>query len=58
MSGHYIDETIKLELMNQNNQFKCIATPTLKFLDISSYLAPGCSYAKYLAAFGVKEKKG
>ena len=45
-------------LVKQNNTFKCIATPSLKFLDINSYLAPGCSYAKYLAAFGVTEKKG
>ena len=45
-------------LVKQNNQFKCIATPTLKFLDICSYLAPGCSYAKYLSAFEVTEQKG
>ena len=45
-------------IVKNNNQFKCIATPTLKFLDICSYLSPGCSYSKYLAAFDVTEKKG
>ena len=45
-------------IVKNNNQFKCVATPTLKFLDICSYLAPGCSYSKYLTAFGVTEKKG
>ena len=40
-------------LVKQNNQFKCIATPSLNFLDIGSYLAPGCSYAHCLVAFGV-----
>ena len=44
-------------LVKAHNQYKCIATPTLKFLDMRSYLAPDCSYAKYLTAFGVKEKK-
>ena len=45
-------------IVKNNNQYKCIVTPTLKFLDILSYLSPGCSYSKYLAAFGVTEKKG
>ena len=27
-------------LVKNNNQFKCIATPTLKFLGITSYLTP------------------
>ena len=44
-------------LVKQNNQFKAVVTPTLKFLDIANYLAPGCSYAQYLKAFDVREKK-
>ena len=49
--------TIKYIVKN-GNHFKAVATPTLKFLDITSYLAPGCSYAVYLKAFGVTEEKG
>ncbi|KAK3104447.1 hypothetical protein FSP39_002238 [Pinctada imbricata] len=35
-----------------------IATDTLKFLDITSYLSPGINYAKFLKAFDVVEDKG
>lgn len=35
-----------------------MANDTLKFLDISSYLAPAVSYAKFLKAFDVTENKG
>ena len=35
-------------LVKQNNQFKCISTPTLKFLDITSYLTPWMFLLKYL----------
>ena len=45
-------------IVKNGNHFKAVATPTLKFLDITSYLAPGCSYAVYLKAFGVTEEKG
>ena len=45
-------------IVKNNNQYKCVATKSLKFLDICSYLAPGCSYSKYLDAFDVTEKKG
>ena len=44
--------------VKSGNVHKCIATQTLKFLDITSYLAPGYSYAKYLSAYGVREEKG
>src|SRR5204863_8073909 len=36
----------------------CLATEKFKILDIVNYLAPGFSYSKYLAAYGVKETKG
>ena len=45
-------------IVKNGNHFKAVATPKLKFLDICSYLAPGCSYAMYLKAFGVPEEKG
>ena len=45
-------------IVKNGNHFKAIATATLKWLDITSYLAPGCSYAVYLKAFGVTEEKG
>ena len=45
-------------IVKQNNQFKCITTPSLKFLDVRSYIAPGFDLSKYLKAFQIKEKKG
>ena len=45
-------------VVKRNNNFMCISTETLKFLDIVNYLAPGFSYSKYLAAYKVKETKG
>mgnify|MGYP006375582401 FL=1 len=45
-------------IVKRNNSFMCISTKTLKFLDIVNYLAPGFSYAKYLAAYDVDESKG
>lgn len=44
--------------VKRNNQYACLANDTLKFLDISSYLAPAVSYAKFLKAFDVTENKG
>ena len=42
-------------VVKRNNQYNCIGTDRLRFLDILNYLAPGFSYQKYLTAFGVKE---
>ena len=47
-----------LYVVKKTNAFMCIATPKLKFLDITSYMAPGCSYSQYLAAYDVPEQKG
>ena len=48
--------------VKQNNQCACIsismATTTLKFLYIISYLSPGINYAKFLKAYDVTENKG
>ena len=45
-------------IIKNNNEYKCIATRRLKFLDIKNYIAPGFSYEKYLAAFEIEQKKG
>ena len=45
-------------LVKDKNQYKCVATERLKFLDIKSYLSPGCSYAQYLTAFNAPQRKG
>lgn len=44
--------------VKRNNQYACMANDTLKFLDITSYLAPGVNYSKFLKAFDVRENKG
>lgn len=45
-------------VIQRGNQFMCITTKKLKFLDILNFVAPGFSYAQYLAGFGIKERKG
>ena len=41
-----------------DNGYMCIKTPSLKFLDITQFLAPGCSYDTFLKAYGIEEEKG
>ena len=43
--------------VKKNNAYICISNDAFKFLDITQYLAPGSSYAKFLAAFHVDEQK-
>ena len=45
-------------VIKRQNTFMCFATKKLKFLDITSYLAPGFSYDKYLKAYGCDLQKG
>ena len=45
-------------VIKRQNTFMCFATKKLKFLDITSYLAPGFSYDKYLKAYGCELGKG
>ena len=45
-------------VIKRANAYTCISTPQFKFLDITSYLAAGASYAKFLKAYGVEEEKG
>ena len=44
--------------IKKNNAYACISTDHLKFLDVSHFLAPGTSYAKFLKAYQVEESKG
>ena len=44
-------------VIKKNNAYTCIATESLKFLDMSQCLAPGSSYACCLKAYHVTEQK-
>ena len=43
--------------VKKNNNYVCIKSSNLKFLDIVNYIAPGFSYQNFIKAFGVKENK-
>ena len=45
-------------VIKKNNAYTCIAMKTLKFLDMSQFLAPGSSYVSFLKAYHVTEQKG
>ena len=45
-------------VIKRNNAFMCLSTDQLKFLDMTNYLAPGFSYAKYLKAYECEVTKG
>ena len=45
-------------VIKRQNTFMCFSTTNLKFLDVTQYLAPGVSYAKYLKAYGCELQKG
>ena len=55
---------LKLDLMShaftvkRNNSYICISSDDFKFLDISQYLSPGCSYAQFLVSFHCEQRKG
>ena len=44
-------------VVKKSNSYLCISTEFFRFLDISQYLAPGCSYSKFLKAYQVDEQK-
>ena len=46
-----------VHVIKKLNQYSSISTPTLKFLDMVNFVSPGYSYAKFLKAFGVEERK-
>ena len=43
--------------VKKNNSYLTICTPSLKFLDISHYIAPGYSYTQFLKRYRAQEKK-
>ena len=45
-------------VVKKNNAYTCITNEQLKFLDMSQFLAAGSSYAGFLKAYKVEEKKG
>ena len=45
-------------VIKRQNTFMCFTTMKLKFLDITSYLAPGFSFDKYLITYGCELQKG
>ena len=45
-------------VIKRQNNFMCLYTDKLKFVDICNYLAPGVSYAKYLTAYACELGKG
>ena len=56
----HLDLHIKSEknfVIKKNNNYTCIATEKLKFLDMMNYLPPGTSYEKFLHTFDIQEKK-
>ena len=44
-------------VVNNYNTYMCIATESLKFLDMSQFLTPGSSYAGFLKAHLVAEHR-
>ena len=44
-------------VVKKTNQYTTIATHKFKLLDISNFLAGGCSYSKFLKAYNVEESK-
>ena len=65
--GRYDLNVLKKDLMQlldvefvikKGQNFMCITTESLRFLDISNYLAAGCSYDKYVKAYNCTQQKG
>ena len=47
-----------IHTIKKENSYLSISTPDIKFIDISNYLASGCSYSQFLKAYGCDEPKG
>ena len=45
-------------VIKRQNNFMCLSTDKLKFLDMVNFLAPGVSYDKYMKAYGCELQKG
>jgi hypothetical protein len=48
----------KVFVIKRNNCYSCISNGDFKFLDMTHFLTPGTSYAQFLKAFGVSQRKG
>ena len=55
---HNTAERASCFVIKRQNNFMCLSTDKLKFVDICNYLAPGVSYDKYLKAYGCELQKG
>ena len=44
--------------VKRNSNHMCLKTNSLKFLDISNYVAPGFSYDQFLRAYECEQTKG
>ncbi|KAL5019000.1 hypothetical protein ScPMuIL_004722, partial [Solemya velum] len=56
--ARHLRESENLFIIKKSNAYASISTDDFRFLDISHFLAPGTSYAKFLRAYGVEEQKG
>lgn len=45
-------------VLKRNKNFMCLATDTIKCLDIVNYNAPRITYAMYLSVYKIIEEKG
>ena len=45
-------------IVKRNNNFMCLQTQCLRFLDVTNFLAPGFSYSKFLKAYDCPQTKG
>ena len=61
MRDYLIPALLKLDnvlfIIKKANQYNCIWTENLKFLDICNYLAPGFNYDSFLKAYGGSSNK-
>jgi hypothetical protein len=48
----------KVFVIKRNNCYSCISNGDFKFLDVTHFLSPGTTYAQFLKAFGVSQRKG
>lgn len=45
-------------VVNRSNKFVVIQTKKFRFLDVTQFLSPGCSYARYLETYDCEMRKG
>jgi len=50
-------DTTPIHVIKNGNSYKMIKTSRLKFLDVTFYLAAGTSYAQWLKAFNIEQRK-